>query len=547
MKKALAPLNLRLMNPTLEQLQRAQPVTSLDTTDGPGGNFHEDGLFSTRIFGRVGDPARDKTFGYIDMRLPVFHPIIFRIISKMRSFYAQVLAGLEYATFDESKGEFVKSNEIEGRTGYAFFVQHWPRLKFTKGDSAIRNVQIDLIEKYRHDCLVRNLLVMPAGLRDAEIDTDGRMTVGEINEFYQGVLMLVRNFPETINKNDDLSIYDRTRYACMLRFCEIYDYVENLISGKNGFIQSRFASRRTFNGTRNVLSSLDTSAVDLDAPNRPKFNDAVVGLYQAAHASLPRVIYQIRTGIVGDIFQTSSNQVELVNKQTLLREWVEISNEDMDKWSTEEGLESVVGELEVIEKRNRPVEIAGHYLALIYVDDKDSFKIIRNIDEVPEGFDRKWVRPLTYAEMIYIAALPIWNQMAAFVTRYPVENFNSSSANSQYVKTTVQGKLRYGLDHNWQKDESQVALEYPVFQLGVPAQWHDAMSISPSRLAAKGADFDGDTGSYLAVYSKEAMTEARRYFKRRRAYVEAGRGLAFGTDIHTVNLTLAFITGNPNQ
>lgn len=57
--------------------------------------------------------------------------------------------------------------------------------------------------------------------------------------------------------------------------------------------------------------------------------------------------------------------------------------------------------------------------------------------------------------------------------------------------------------------------------------------------------FDGDMVSFLACYSKESREEAAMYFKSRRAYIQAGGGMAFSNNIQTVNLTLRFITGDP--
>lgn len=545
MKKKMLPLNISLLKLTPEQLKFVPQIKSLSIMDGPGGSFDDEGLFSTTIFGRVGDPRRDLMFGHIDLRLPVIHPIIYRVLAKMRSFYIDIMAGREFAVFNTAKGSFERSNELEGQTGFSFFMAHWDMLRFEKTGSSTRNIQIELLTLYRTQSLFSHLLVLPAGLRDAEVDAAGRVTVGEINELYQRCIIQGRNFPERINRGDDLSIYDRTRFAMQQTVVQIYEYLENLIKGKGGMIQAKWASRRVFNGTRNVISSLDVTAVDLDAPNRPKFNDAVVGLYQASNASMPKTIYHLRTGMLESIFNTASNSVQLVNKKTLRLEWVEVSNEVMDRWSTEEGLESVVNELSVVDKRHRPVEIEGYYLALIYVDDKNNFKIFRDIDELPEGFSREFVKPLSYVEMIYLSGLSMWEDIAAFVTRYPVENFNSSSPVMQYVKTTVPGALRYGLDDNWQRDESIIAKEFPVLTGDSVPQYHDSTSIPPARLAAKGADFDGDTMSYNATYSDEAIAEAKAYFKKRRAYIEAGGRMSFGIDIHTVNLALLYITGKP--
>lgn len=547
MKKKMLPLNISLLTPTQEQLRLVPQVTSLDIIDGPGGNFHEAGLFSTQIFGRIGDPMRDRTFGYIDLKVPVFHPVIFKTLVKLRGLYGGIMAGTEFARWDAAKGDFVTANEIDGQTGYDFFYRHWQQLVFEKGQSDIRNVRITLIEKYRNNAVFDKFLVMPAGLRDAEMGSDGRMSMDEINEHYQGVLMLVRNFPERLNPADDLSMYDRTRYALTQRIITVYDYIENLISGKHGFIQDRWASRRVFNGTRNVISSLDTGVADLDQPNRPKFNDTVVGLYQAAKAVLPKTLYHLKNStVIGEIFETSSNRVELVNPSTLKRTWVDISSQDLDRWGTEEGLAKVVEELSIIDKRHRPVMIADHYLALVYVDDKKQFRVIRDISEVPEHLDRKWVRPLRYFELVYLAGLSMWNKNSAFVTRYPVENFNSSIPSKQYVKTTVIGEYRRPLGPDWQVDlNAPVALEYPIFQVGSYPQYHDSISITPARLKPLGADFDGDTMSYNAVYSQEAIAECDRFFTKRAAYIQAAGGLSFSVGIPTLILTLRYMTGEP--
>lgn len=55
--------------------------------------------------------------------------------------------------------------------------------------------------------------------------------------------------------------------------------------------------------------------------------------------------------------------------------------------------------------------------------------------------------------------------------------------------------------------------------------------------------FDGDTVSVNAVYSREAREECERFFKTRAAYLRAGGGLAFSVNIHTLALTMRFMTG----
>jgi len=542
MKRAMLPLNLSLLVPSREQLRTIRQVTTLDIFDGPGGNFHEDGLFSTLTFGRLGDPLRDRRFGYIHLKLPILHPVIYSRLLRLKGLYGDILAGREYATWNSELNDFEKSNEIEGQTGYTFFLSYWSILKPAKTGSSVRDLRVQLIDKYRDKSLLTDLLVIPAGLRDAEVNTDGRLSMDEVNELYQSVLMLVRNFPDRADASD-IAIYDRTRYSLTLKVVELFEHYEKLISGKRGFIQARYASRRVFNGTRNVISSLDVSTVDLDAPNRPRFNDTVIGLYQASKAVLPKTIYALKTSIVGEIFNTASNNIELVNPKTLQREWVEVSNEDLDRWGTEEGLEKVINELSITEKRAAPVKIGQHYLALVYVDNSGNYKVLRRIDEVPETHNRDFVRPITYVELIYLSGLGMWNTISAFVTRYPVDNQLSSYPSKLYVKTTITGELRYPLDVNFERRvDVPLALEYPILTPGVIPKYHDSTSVNPTRLANLGADFDGDMVSVNAVYSNEAIAETDQYFKTREAYIQAGGGLAFSVDVHTLSLVLSFMT-----
>lgn len=545
MKKAMLPLNLELLVPTQDELRRIRPVTTLDIFDGPGGNFHEDGLFSTLTFGRVGDPERNVREGYIPLRLPILLPSVHNQLVRLKGLYRDILSGRGYGKWNPTAKDFEVSDELNGETGYAFFMAHIDVLQPPRTGSTVRDTRVSMFENARRDgkLTTSHLIVIPAGLRDAEIGTDGRVEMDEVNEEYQSVLMQVRNLPETVRPTEDISPYDRVRYTLTLKFQAIYDYLEGMLSGKHGFIQEYWASRRVFNGTRNVFSSLDTSVLDFSKPNRPKFNNVTVGIYQAARSVLPKSIYALKTSPVGDIFNTSSNTVELINPDTYQREWVEISSDELDRWQTEEGLERVINELSVQAKRHRPVMVGEYYLALIYVDDAQNYRIFRNIDELPEWADTKHVRPITYVELVYLSGATMWNKQSAFVTRYPVENANSSAPHKLYTKTTIVGEMRYELDDNWErKGDDYVALEFPRLN-GDKTQYFDAMSVNPSKLESYGADFDGDTGSLLATYSIESNAEVDNYFRKRQAYIRAGGGLAFSVNIHSLALCLRSMTG----
>lgn len=490
MKRAITPFNLSLLVPTPGMLARMRPVTSLDIFEGAGGNFHENGLFSTLTFGPVGSPRRESQFSYISLKCNVFHPVVFTRLIKLRALYKEIIAGETYVVWNDETEDFDRATALTGQTGYTYFLANWHRLNPKKSGSPIRDLRVDLINKNKEKAFLREWFILPAALRDIDIDADGRHQMDEINELYQKTLMLVRSIPEGLKEGEDLALYDRTRYSLTLRFVEIFEYIESLLSGKNGFIQARWASRRVFNGTRNVITSMDTTVIDLNQPNRARFNDTVIGIHQMSRAVLPKSIYFLTQSVSADVFSARSNNVELIEPKSLRRVWAEVSNDEIDRWSTPEGLESVINEISHPAKRHRPVKVGVYYLALVYVDDKANFKVLRDIDDLPPHLDRKWVRPITYVELIYISGYRHWNTFAGFVTRYPIENQNSSIPTNFYVKTTTAGDMRYELGDDWERlGDDYVAMEYPRFENTMEkTNYIDSASVHPTRLKSLGAD-----------------------------------------------------------
>ena len=136
MKKALLPFNITLLIPTKQQLAFVGQVTSHEIFEGLGGNFHEKGLFSVEIFGRVGSTERESLFGYIELGLPVIHPVVYRNILKLKSFYEEIILGKAFARFDPVLKDFLPANELEGNTGYTFFFDNWKKVVFKGTNTA---------------------------------------------------------------------------------------------------------------------------------------------------------------------------------------------------------------------------------------------------------------------------------------------------------------------------------------------------------------------------------------------------------------------------
>lgn len=543
MKNSSIPFNVTLMELTPEKLARIRPVKSPDVYDGISGNFSEDGLFSVLTFGRVGDEQRDMRFGYIDAVVTVFHPTIFRALCQLKALYRDIMSGTRYAVWDAQEADFEAATELEGETGYAFFLSHWHKIKFKDSKSPIRTERIKMIEKYRKQATTNKILVLPAGLRDFVIDSTGRGTEDEINNVYRKIL----GASKVLVSSEDASlspIFDNSRKSIQQSFNEIYDTLSQMITGKKGFFQEKFGSRRIFNGTRNVLSAMDTSVADLDAENAPGFNDSVLGLFQVIKGALPLTIYQLRSGWLSQVFGEggSGTSAHLVDPKTLQRDTVDLPLDVRDRWVTVEGLEKLVESFRNPKNRFDPIVIEGRYLGLIYIGPDKTFKVFGDIRELPEHLDRKYVEPLTYVHLLYLCGYQRWNTLKAIVTRYPVAGIGSTYPCHVYCKTTIVGEVRYELGDDWERlGDEYKALEFPTRK---PEAFVDSQLVHPSRIAGLQADYDGDTASATIVYSDEAVAELNAYLDSTAAYLDPRGGFKADCNVDTITLVLKNMTGD---
>lgn len=548
MSASKLPFNVSILQLTPDQLKTMRPVTVLDFFENASGDFHDDGLFSVPIFGRVGSEDRDRRFSYIDLKTQVLHPIIYERLCQLKNLYRGILAGTHFAVWDDELKDFKPSNELDGDTGYSFFLRHWKDIRFIRNNSDIREQRIRLVEKYRDIGVTDKILVMPAGLRDIEIDQTERMKVSEHNSAYRKILSIARTIGDVENPNEHPAL-DLPRRLMGQAFVELYQGIERILTGKKGFIQDKWSSRRIFDGTRNVITAMDHSVEDLQAPNATRFTDTVVGIWQLSRAVLPKTIHYLRTAYLDQIFGFGDMQARLVDPQTLTAEIVTLASDQYDRWATVEGLEKTVVRFKDVTIRDRPIMVGDRYLALIYVGPhpqtgQQSFRVFSDINELPEGFDRKYVRPINLVELLYLSGYRYWNDFVGFVARYPVTGVDSCYATTLYCRTTTVGEVRAELGPDFEPlGDDYVAYEFPVYS--DPTSYQDSLVIPSVRLSGLGADFDGDMCSLMVLYTDEAVEEVQRYLSSMDAYVDPLFGLRTSIDVATIGLVLKNMTSVP--
>jgi hypothetical protein len=261
-----------------------------------------------------------------------------------------------------------------------------------------------------------------------------------------------------------------------------------------------------------------------------------------AKAVLPHTKYYLLNSCLKNAFGTPEAGAWLVNPTTLKKENVKIDSETHDRWYSTNGLEKVINALQEPATRLNPVMINDYYLALVYRPKTELvFRIFNDIEELPEGFNKEDVHPITLCELVYLSNYRAWNKFGCYFTRYPIIGMGSIYPGTPYIKTTIRGEMRYELDAGWQKAGDEfVALEYPTFDNPV---FVDTLIPHPSRLKGLDGDFDGDTASFNVVYTDEAIEEVHAKLRKRDTYVNTEGGLVNSAVVDTVERVLRSMTG----
>lgn len=540
MSKLDVPFNIDLLVLDDKACATMRPVTSLDTFVGSTKNFNPDGLFSSEIFGVEGTDHRFRRFSYIDMKIPIIHPTIFKALGQIKSLYLDVLARREFAVWDPNLQDLVRSNMADGQTGFEFFCEYLPRIKFPTNDSESRDIAVGLLDKYRSQALISRLLVIPAGYREFEFSDDGRESSSEINDYYYRIIAVANTINRTTIETSPQA-YDMQRTSMQNAVMELYDLLSKMVEGKNNLMLGKMAGRKVFNGTRNVITSMKLDITDLDDPNNVTMNDTHMGLFQYSKAVLPVAIHHVRNGWIAQCFTISGAPVVLTDPETMQANDYVLKAETYNQWLSAEGIEKLISYYREETIRHNPIMIEGKYLGLVYRGPDGTFAFIHGIEELPSDRDPNHCTPITYTELLYYAMYVDSRRYKAFVTRYPITGIGSIYPSNVYLKTTANSEKRRELDtETWTvKGGIYVAYEFPI--LGAP--FFNSMSPHPVHLARMGADFDGDTGSGTVVYSEDSIKEVDEFFGLRRAYIGSDGRFINGVDYDTVNYVLANITG----
>lgn len=497
-----------------------------------GREIDPEGLYSQEIFGTVGTSERMNTMAYTSLYADLLHPRLYEYIVSLSSIYKKIMAGTAYAKFDATLGDFAPSDIVNGETGYDFFMSHIHEVKFKETKSKRRQNKIDVLYKHIKSGEYTNnkLLILPAGLRDFNVEKSGSIKEDEINDLYRDVINSSNLMSNFIGADGAGSF----KFKLQEKMNTLYKHVLTLIDGKKKLIQGEWASRAVEYRSRTVAVGTEDLVYDLDDDyNITDMAKAGLALY--AKSIDPIAKYHLNEAFLRHVFGDVGDRAVLIDPDTLDAVQVDLPAVVIDKWRTNDGLDHIMNTLLDNDVKNEPVMVGDNYLFTL-IDRDDT--IIKYDDQfsIPDS-DKSFRRPITYGELFYIALLPVIGELPGFITRYPmtdqgsiipvlVDVFTTTTTRHMTVETVG--------DANSERD----VRNYPI--LDIP--WINGLKAPYVRTDGLGLDFDGDQILLMMVMLSDSIEEVKKLLDTPAPYIGADGIPMLSEDDKVLDNVLKFMT-----
>jgi len=517
-------LKLELFFPNKKYVQYMNEVKNVNLFTNMGREIDEDGLYSQKIFGVVGSEARLNIWAYIDLHIEILHPRIYYYLTKLGMKYDKILSGKLYAIFDEKEKDFIVSDIANGETGFYFFMKHLPKVKFKDTGSKPRKDMYETIYKYLKAGTIMNdrLLILPAGLRDFQIDNKNKLIEDEVNDMYRSIF----NSAVLLKNISNIEYADSFRYNLQRKVHDLYSHFMKLNDGKRAFIQGNWASRAVEFRSRTVITGTPIRIDDLRDVDEYLIDACDVGLKQYTKSIDPVTKHYITKYFISNAFKEGEHTATLITKDYKKR-IVNITLKMQESWTTNKGLDKIMNTIMDASVNNEPIMVGDFYLAVI-VDKGDEIDYYNDITLIPQE-DKKYIRPITYGEMFYVSIYEQINKHPGFIVRYPVTEQGSVVPVKIAVHTTSNSKT---VKFNFKTLGKTLNIKrYP----SQTDEWINGMNIPHFRLDGLGADRDGDQMSLTTVLMEDSIKEVDELFDKWDIYLkpDGSNSVIFGNKILT--------------
>lgn len=466
---------------------------------------HPNGLISNDIFG-ITVKSRKETFAYIDLHGYFFHPHVYKAIKRMFRNIEKIIGGEEYWALSED-GTLVK--DPNGETGIDFIYNNWEKIKWEYSDkSSMRNERINLITKTpKNKIFTKYLIVIPAFYRDITTTQKGGGETGELNTLYAKEIRMCSLLK-------DKNMFDFQLHSTNLNIqstlVEIYDYFKNKIEKKNGLIRKYLMGKNTDYATRTVITAPIYHA------NRPNdvmidFEHSGIPISQVCSLCYPFIIRWIKNFFEREVIDQKYNKIIYDPTSDIEKTGVEII--DPESYFNEKYIKKMIDTfIKDPESRFNKIEIPTNRKQECYLQFRGYRTDYSNKSEVSNIV----YRPMTWTDLLYMAAEDVTKDKHSVVTRYPVSDEYGLFITKIRVLSTIETiPMQVG---------ERVYRWYPKIDFNIPENkigscFIDSTQFSNSYLEGIGGDYDGDQTTIKILFSQEANKDCSDCMKNKSFFV----------------------------
>ena len=487
------------------KVNNIQPVTNPNMFSS-GNVPTPDGLFSTEIFG-TSSSERKETFGYIDLHDYYLHPKVYLSLKRLNRKFESVIYGTKKFVI---KNGVLEEDDANGGTGIKWLYDNWEKIKFTKNDSGQRNERVDLLSNNPKDIVFTNkFAVLPAFYRDVNIQsTDTNPKVPEINKLYSNIIRNVRTVKESTTME---MIIQSLRGKTQDLLVDIYNLLKDKIQGKSGYIRQALMGKSVDYSSRLVITAAPYTSNSYK-DQLVDFTHTAISLSHICANYTPFIIFWLKNWFKVNIEDQAhafpyiddkgeKHFIKLDSPKTHFNE--EYIEKHMQNFVKNPYTRFDTIELPVSQKDKEKYDIKKNPLYRF-----EGMRLSHGDSTVQKDQYKPNVRrPITWTDLLYMAAIDVTEDKFVWVTRYPVTDYQGSYTTMISVLSTR--------DTMPMMVNGRLYKNYPVINPYVKKSdmdviFRDTMTICPLLLGSLGADHDGDQVTEKVVYSQECLDECQK-------------------------------------
>lgn len=467
---------------------------------------HPDGLVSNRIFGTTVQ-SRKNTFAYINLYGHFFHPHVYKAIKRMFRNMEKIISGEQYYIIN-NKG-ILELNE-NGETGIEFIYDNWEKINWEKtSDSGMRNERIDMLKNFKKDeIFMQYLIVIPPFYRDIKSTSSGGET-GELNKFYTNAIRYA-----SLLKDRDMFSFQlyQTNSNMQNLIVDIYDYFKNKLEKKTGMLRKYLLGKNVDYCSRTVITAPRFHA-NKPSEMQTNFKYASIPISQICSLCYPFVVKWVKDFFEREIFSFKNSKL-LYDPSTNTTKECQLDNPESvftDKYIKK-----------MIDGYVKDPECRFNKIPIQVKDSNKTFHLRfsgRRLNENSKAEISNIVnRPMTYTDILYMAAVDVTKDKHCIITRYPVNDEFGLFINKIHVvsTTTTEPIMCNDKVYQW----------YPVIDFNVSPEkmatkFIDSAQFSNSYLEGIGGDYDGDQTTIKILFTQEANAECEAKMNSKQFFINA--------------------------